>query len=292
MKSRRFDYVRPSSLQEALTLLAQSDGEAKLIAGGQSLVPLMAFRMTSASLLIDIARLTDLARIELTPQGVRLGALVRWRDIERDAGLAAAHPLLVRAVEHVAHYQIRNRGTVGGSCAHADPAAELPGITVVCDAEFDVASVRGTRVVPAAEFFQGPLTTALESDEMITAIRLPPWPAGRRFAFQEFARRRGDFAIVGVAAFYDTDAEGSCIDPHVGVIGVGDVPVRLAEVEAAMQGRPLTRGVIDEVAGIAGRVVDAQTDIHASADYRRALATVLLERALIEAAQLSSERAA
>lgn len=292
MKSRRFDYVRPASLQEALSLLAEADGEAKLIAGGQSLVPLMAFRMTSAALLIDIARLTDLARIDLTPQGVRLGALVRWRDIERDRRLASAHPLLVRAVEHVAHYQIRNRGTVGGSCAHADPAAELPSITVACDAEFDVASVRGTRVVPAAEFFQGPLTTALEADEMITAIRLPLWPAGRRFGFQEFARRRGDFAIVAIAAFYDTDAEERCVDPHVGVIGVGDVPVRLAEVEAAMQGRQLTRAVIDDVARIAGRVVEAQTDIHASADYRRSLATVLLERALAEAAQLQSERAA
>jgi carbon-monoxide dehydrogenase medium subunit len=292
MKSRQFDYVRPSSLDEALALLAQSDGEAKPIAGGQSLVPLMALRMTSASLLIDISRLPGLARIDIGDDGVRLGPLVRWREIEHDARLAAAHPLLVQAVAHVAHYQIRNRGTVGGSCAHADPAAELPGIAVTCDATLELASVRGRRTVAAAEFFQGPLMTALAPDELIVAIRLPRWPGRRRFGFDEFARRRGDFAIVGVAAFYDLDGDERAIDPHVGVIGIGDTPVRLGEVEAAIAGKRVTRAVVEEAGRIAGRVVAAQSDIHASAEYRRALATVLVERVLVAAAGLETERAA
>ena len=152
--------------------------------------------------------------------------MVRWRDILEDVRLAKAHPLLVAAVEHVAHYQIRNRGTVGGSMAHADPAAEMPGIAVTCDAQIGVVGKAGSRVIAAGDFFQGPLMTALEADEIITEIRLPAWPGKRRFGFQEFARRRGDFAMAAAAVFYDDDS-GKARNAHVGVIGVGDRPMRL-----------------------------------------------------------------
>ena len=170
---------------------------------------------------------------------MRLGALVRWRDIQDDKRLAPAHPLLQAAIAHVAHYQIRNRGTVGGSCAHADPAAEMPGIAVTCDAEITAMGKGGERVIKAADFFLGALTTALKPDEILTEVQLPAWPAARRFGFQEFARRRGDFAMAGVALFYDPDG-GKAANAHVGVIGVGDRQRRLGEGRGRAQ-RPCGR---------------------------------------------------
>src|SRR6266849_7258755 len=173
MKLPAFEYACPATLAEAVALLASRD-EAKALAGGQSLVPMMAFRIASPSLLVDLRKLSDLRRIEITKEGVRLGAMVRWRDIEDDTRLATAHPLLKAAIAHVAHYQIRNRGTVGGSVAHADPAAEMPGIAVTCDAEIAVVGPGGPFVVNANDFFIAPLTTVLGTDEIITEIRLPP----------------------------------------------------------------------------------------------------------------------
>src|SRR5712691_4786324 len=208
MKLPRFEYACPTTLSEAVALLASHDGEAKALAGGQSLVPMLAFRMASPALLVDLRKLPGLREIKIGDDGVRLGAMVRWRDILDDARLERAHPLLVAAVEHVAHYQIRNRGTVGGSLAHADPAAEMPGIVVACEAEIAVAGTAGARVIAAADFFQGPLTTALAPDEIIVEVRLPKWPARRRWGFQEFARRRGDFAMAAAAVFYDLDDGG------------------------------------------------------------------------------------
>jgi carbon-monoxide dehydrogenase medium subunit len=165
------------------------------------------FRLAAPSLLVDLRKLAHLRDIKISADGVRLGALVRWRDIEDDERLTRAHPLLKAAVAHVAHYRIRNRGTVGGSMAHADPAAEMPGIAVTCEAEITVGK-SGSRVIRAADFFLGALTTALESDEVITEIRLPPWPAERRWGFQELARRRGDFAMAAAAVFYEQDGDG------------------------------------------------------------------------------------
>src|ERR1700683_1040171 len=222
MKLPPFEYACPTTISEAVALLASHDGEAKPLAGGQSLVPMLAFRVTAPALLVDLRKLAELRTITIAADGVRLGAMVCWRDILEDKTLAAAHPLLVAAVEHVAHYQIRNRGTVGGSLAHADPAAELPGIVVTCDAEIAVLGSAGPRVIAAADFFRGPLTTALTADEIITEIRLPPWPARRRFGFAEFARRRGDFALAGAALFYDEDGAGRAVNAHAGAIGVAD----------------------------------------------------------------------
>src|SRR6476660_3265151 len=243
MKLPPFDYACPATLPEAVQLLASSD-DAKAIAGGQSLVPMLAFRLSQPSLLVDLRKLADLRGIRISDKGVTLGAMVRWRDIEDDERLETAHPLLKAAIAHVAHYQIRNRGTVGGSIAHADPAAEMPGIAMTCDAEISVVGKSGARVIQAADFFQGALTTALASDEIIVDIRLPAWPARRRWGFEEFARRRGDFAMAAAAVFYDQSEDGKARNAHVGVIGVADRPLRLPAVEEVLNGRTIDQATI------------------------------------------------
>jgi carbon-monoxide dehydrogenase medium subunit len=280
MKLPAFEYACPATLAEAVALLAAGGGDAKVLAGGQSLVPMMAFRVASPALLVDLRKLAELRRINIAADGVRLGAMARWRDIEDDARLDAAHPLLKAAVAEVAHYQIRNRGTVGGSIAHADPAAEMPGITVTCDAEIAVVGRAGRRVICAADFFVAPLITALAADEIIVEIRLPAWPAKRRWAFKEFARRRGDFAMAGTALIYDMDADGKARNAHVGAIGVGDRPQRLAAAEAAINGQTVDIATSERAGAAASAAVTPQSDIHASAAYRKALLGTLVERAL------------
>jgi carbon-monoxide dehydrogenase medium subunit len=284
MKLPPLEYACPATLAEAVALLAAHGGEARAIAGGQSLMPMLAFRVVAPALLVDLRKLPGLKEIAIAADGVRLGAMVRWRDIEDDARLASAHPLLKAAVEHVAHYQIRNRGTVGGSIAHADPAAEMPGIAVTCDAEIAVTGSKGSRVVRADDFFVGALTTALDHDEIITEIRLPAWPAKRRWGFREFSRRRGDFAMAAAALFYDQDASGKAMNAHVGVIGLGDRPRRIPEVEAVINGQVVDEALMERAAEVTTATVEAQEDIHASAAYRRSLAGTMVERALRSAA--------
>jgi carbon-monoxide dehydrogenase medium subunit len=284
MKLPPLEYACPTTLSEAVALLAARDGDAKALAGGQSLVPMMAFRLATPSLLVDLRKLAELRAIKVSKDGVVLGAMTRWRDIEDDARLRTAHPLLLAAVAHVAHYQIRNRGTVGGSIAHADPAAEMPGIAVTCQAEIAVVGTAGARVIKAADFFLGALTTALTPDEIIVEIRLPAWPQQRRFGFQEFARRRGDFAMAGAAVFYDQDASGKAQNARVGVIGIGDKPHRLGAVETILNGRAIDEATIAKAEAAASAAVDPQADIHASAAYRRSLVGTMVERALKSAA--------
>jgi aerobic carbon-monoxide dehydrogenase medium subunit len=283
MKLPPFDYACPTTLPEAIALLASHD-DAKPIAGGQSLVPMLAFRLAQPTLLVDLRKLADLRGIRISDAGVTLGAMVRWRDIEDDERLETAHPLLRAAISHVAHYQIRNRGTVGGSIAHADPAAEMPGIAITCDAEIAVVGKSGAHVIQAADFFQGALTTALTPDEIIVEIRLPAWPAGRRWGFQEFARRRGDFAMAAAAVFYDQDERGKARNAHVGVIGVGDRPLRLTAVEDVLNGQSIDEATIAKADAATSAAVDPQDDIHASAAYRRSLVGTMVERALKNAA--------
>jgi carbon-monoxide dehydrogenase medium subunit len=235
--------------------------------------------MAAPKLLVDIAKLSALKGVTFHSDHVKIGALTRWCDVLNDPELRTRHPLLVEAISHTAHYQIRNRGTVGGSCAHADPAAEMPAIAVTCDAELEVISVRGTRVIAASDFFAGVLTTTLESDELLVAVRLPTWPVARRFGFQEFARRTGDFAIAGCAVFWD-DVEGRCSNTHVGVFGVGETPVRLPEAETALNNRAISPKVIAEATAALQKSVAPQDDIHASGAYRNALLAVLFERSL------------
>jgi carbon-monoxide dehydrogenase medium subunit len=278
VKLPQFEYAAPETLDEALALLASRRG-AKVLAGGQSLIPTMAFRLAAPAMLVDLRKIPDLNRIEAATDFTTLGARVRWRDIQDHRELKRAQPLLVAAIEHVAHYQIRNRGTVGGSLAHADPAAELPGIAVTCDAEIHVKGKSGSRIVKAADFFVGALSTVLADDELIVALRLPCWPAKRRWGFQELSPRRGDFAYAGVAAFYDLD-EGKAKNAHIGVIGACARPHRIAEAEAALNGRVPDAAAIRDAAAAAEKAVDPPSDLHASAAYRRSLVGTLLERAL------------
>ena len=283
MKLPAFDYRSPESIDAAIRILREEAGAAKVIAGGQSLIPLLAFRLAAPSVLVDLRDIPGLNGIEIGEDGISIGAMVRWCDIENHSALRVAHPLLTAALAHVAHYQIRNRGTVGGSVAHADPAAEMPGVVVTCEATIAVTGKSGARVIPADSFFQGALTTALAPDELITEIRFPAWPAGRRFGFEEFALRRGDFALAAAAVFYDEDAGGCAANAHVGVIGVGDRPVRLATVEAALDGARVDAAAIARAAAAASAAVDPQDDIHASAAYRRSLVGTMVERALLSA---------
>jgi len=284
MKMPAFDYACPATLAEAVALLAAHDGDAKVLAGGQSLLPVLAFRLAAPKLLVDLRKLADLRHIRITHNGVALGAMVRWCDIESDVRLRTAHPLLLEAITHVAHYQIRNRGTVGGSIAHADPAAEMPGIAMTCEAEIVVLGAGGTRTIKAQDFFQGALTTALKADEIIVEIRLPFWPVARRWGFQEFARRRGDFALAAAAVFYDIDAGGKATNAHVGVIGVADRPLRLPTVEAVINGTAIDDATIAKADAATSSAVNPDGDIHGSAAYRKSLAGTMVERALKTAA--------
>jgi aerobic carbon-monoxide dehydrogenase medium subunit len=283
MKLPPFEYACPTTISEAVALLAAHDGDAKPLAGGQSLVPMLAFRIAAPALLVDLRKLSELRQIRTADDGITLGAMVRWRDILDDARLCTAHPLLVAAVAHVAHYQIRNRGTIGGSLAHADPAAEMPGIVLTCDATIAVVGAAGVRIVAAADFFLGPLTTTLKSDEIITEVRLPAWPAKRRFGFQEFSRRRGDFAMAGAAVFYDED-RGKAKNAHVGAIGVADRPLRLGAVEEVVNGSTVDEATIAKAEAAASASVSPADDIHAGGEYRKALIGVMVERALRAAA--------
>src|SRR5262245_39300158 len=269
MKLPPFDYACPTTLPEAVQLLSAPEGDAKPIAGGQSLVPMLAFRLAQPTLLVDLRKLADLRGIKISQKGVTLGAMVRWREIEDDARLAAAHPLLKAAVAHIAHYQIRNRGTVGGSLAHADPAAELPGIAVTCDADIVAHGSAGPRVIAAADFFRGALMTALRSDEIVTEIRFPAWPRQRRYGFREFARRRGDFALAAAAVTFE-EAQQKFRNVRVGAIGIGDRPMRLKPAERALEGGVITDAAIAGCAAAASSAVDPPDDIHASGDYRKA----------------------
>jgi carbon-monoxide dehydrogenase medium subunit len=244
----------------------------------------MAFRLSDPAILVDLRKLPGLQAIEIDGHSIRLGAMVRWRDIEEDVGLRDACPILAEAIAHVAHYQIRNRGTVGGSLAHADPASEMPGLAVLCDAAIEIEGQTGQRTVSAHDFFVGPLTTTLKADELIVGVRLARWPKHRRWAFEEFAIRRGDFALAAVGLFYDQDDAHRVSNAHISVIAATDIPRRLPAAEAALNGKVIDEETILAAAGAAAAAVDPPHDIHASRDYRRALVATLLSRALRRAA--------
>ena len=284
MKPAPFDYQAPGTLREAIDLLA-SNPEASVIAGGQSLMPVLAFRLATPSLLVDLRRLPGLGSIAVGDDGFRLGALVRWRDIEGDRRLGAGAPLLHAAVAHVAHYQIRNRGTVGGGLAHADPAAELPGVAVTCEGEITLFGPVGSRTVRAGDFFTGPLSTLRQPDEIITELHLSKWPSSRRWAFRKYARRDGDFALAGILLFYDEDRQGALSNAHIGVIGACPRPHRLTAVETLLNGHIIDDGLIRQAAATAAEEVDPPDDLHGDAAYRRGLVATLIARGLRAAAQ-------
>ncbi|HEY0219396.1 MAG TPA: xanthine dehydrogenase family protein subunit M [Afipia sp.] len=285
MKPPVFDYASPSTIEEAVQLLTSRNGNAKVISGGQSLMPMLAFRISLPELLVDLKHLKNLDRITIDDTGVRLGAKVRWCDIEVDTRLATGHPLLAEAIKHVAHYQVRNRGTVGGSVAHADPSAEMPGIAMTCDAVMTIVGPNGIRTERAEDFFIGPLQTTLEPDEVLTEVCLPAWKPDRKWGFLEFARRKGDFAMAGVALFYDLSASNEIQDAHVGAIGIADRPIRLQMVEELLNGKQVNASLIAEASALARRTVDPPSDIHAPSEYRAALVGTLLSRALIRSSR-------
>lgn len=286
MKFAPFDYLAPTTPQAVVELLASHGGDAKLLAGGQSLLPTMAFRLAQPTLLIDLGKVVALRHISLDAGQIVLGAGARWCDIELHQELKCAHPLLVQAVRHIAHYAIRNRGTVGGSLAHADPAAELPCIAVTCDARLQLLGAKGERTVEAAQFFTGALSTVLSQDELIVSMQMSAWPPGRRWAFREFARRPGDFALAGVALYFDVDGDGLAIDAHVGAIGSSGHASRLPGTEAVLNGSQITHETSRQVAQRAFAEFEPADDHHANADYRRSVFATLVERALDDAMTL------
>ncbi len=279
MKLPAFDYACPRTLEEATALLAEACGDAKVIAGGQSLLPFMAFRLAAPGLLVDLRKIAGLTGIEVGDEEIRLGAMVRWRDILDSAALAHALPLLPAAIGHVAHYQIRNRGTLGGSLAHADPASEFPCIAVLCGASVDVVGAGGRRTLPAGDLIAGPMETTLGDDEIIVAVRFPRWPEGRRWAFDEFALRHGDLAIAAVAACYDMDGP-HIANARVAVMGATDTPQRVPEAEDALNGRAPGDDTFGTAAEAASAAIEPTEDLHAGAAYRRALVGTLLRRGL------------
>jgi carbon-monoxide dehydrogenase medium subunit len=283
MKLPPFEYRCPATLAEAIDILASNPGSARPLAGGQTLLPILAFRLADPAILVDLRKLPGLDRIEIDDTNIRLGAMVRWRDIEEQAELGAACPILREAIGHVAHYQIRNRGTVGGGLAHGDPASEMPGLAVLCDATIEITGAAARRSLPAASFFHAPLETALAPDELIAGVTIPRWRPQRRWAFEEFAMRRGDYALAAIGVFYDEDA-GRIRNAHVGVIAATDIPRRLATAEAVLNGRTLDESAISAAAEAASAEVRPPHDIHASEAYRRSLVGTLVERALRRAA--------
>lgn len=283
MKPPPFEYLAVESLEGALETLAANGDEAKVLAGGQSLMPLLAFRLARPSILVDLNRVGGLDRVDLDAGTLTVGALARQRTLERLPALAERCPMIVEAIRLIGHVAIRNRGTVGGSLAHADPAAEWPGLAVILDGDIEIASVRGTRTVPAHEFFVSYFTTALEPDEVVTQIRLP-LPNGRSGScFLELARRHGDFALAGVGALVTLGDDGAASDVRLGLIGVGDRPVRPTAAEGLLRGRVPDDDAIAETAAAVASEIEPTGDIHASEAYRRELAVVLTRRALTAA---------
>lgn len=286
MKPAAFAYHRPATLDEALALLAASGGEAKPLAGGQSLIPAMNFRLARPGALVDLNGLAELAYLRPAEGGVAIGAMTRQRAVEESPLVRRAAPLVAEAMPFIAHAQIRNRGTVGGSLAHADPAAELPAVMLALDARFVARSGSCARTIPAALFFTGLFSTALTPDELLVEIRLPPLPAQSGTAFAEVARRRGDYALVGVAAVLGLDARGRCRDARIALLSVGSGPVLAGEAARLLAGE-LPSDELWRAAGAAAATkdIDPPADIHAGAAYRRQLAAVLTRRALERACE-------
>lgn len=284
MKSAPFEYTRPESLAEACALLAEHGGDAKLIAGGQSLVPMMAMRLARPAWLVDINRLGELKHLELRDGALVVGAAVRQCVIERNADARRSLPLMHQALKWVGHVQTRNRGTVGGSVVHADPSAEIPLVACVLDAALVLRDESGASEVPAREFFFAPMVTAIAPEQCLAEIRFPVWKEARiGSAFEEVSIRHGDFALVSACAQVALDADGKCLRAELGIGGASPFPHALPEIGAMLAGRMLDDKAIAEAADAAAGLIDPDGDLHATADYRRHLARVLAARVLTAA---------
>jgi len=281
MKPAPFKYIAAASVEHALALKSEYGDEARFLAGGQSLVPTLNFRLAQPAVLIDINPLTALSGIAReNGHAVRIGALTRYRTLERDPLITEAVPLMREALPYIAHPQIRNRGTLGGNLAHADPASEMPAIVLALGGRLRAQSAKGERWIEAPEFFVGPLTTALAGDEMLTEIEIPPLPARSGACFMEVARRRGDFALIGVVAVLTLGDNARCKSARLALCGAGETPVDVRESAQVLSGQSITDAAIDHVAAAVQNNIDPPGSIHAGKDFQRHLAGVLVKRAL------------
>src|SRR5438128_615112 len=286
MKPPKFRYFAPQSVEEALALLAEHADGARVLAGGQSLVPLMNMRLVQPSVLVDINGIDELAYIKAWDGGLAIGTLTRDAALVGDRTVAGSLPVLTEAAHCVGHPAIRNRSTVGGSIAHADPAAELPAVMLALNAEFEVRSRPGSRTVSAQDFFKGYLSNDLKEGELLTELRVPGLPARAGSAFVEFSRREGDYALAGVAAVIALDEDGTIADARLGLCSVGPAPVRPQAAEALLRGqRPGEEAWAAAASAVVSVLDNPLSDIHGSADYRRHLAGVLTRKALAIAAE-------
>ncbi len=286
MKPAAFDYYAPTEVDEALAVLAEHGDDAKLLAGGQSLMPMMNMRLATPQVVVDINRVAGLDGVTPTSDGgLTIGAMTRQRTLERAPEIRQHCPVMADAMPLLGHFQIRNRGTIGGSVVHADPAAELPAVLMALEAELVLRSAEHERVVPADEFFVTFLTTATEPDELLTEIRLPAWSTAWGWDVQEVSRRQGDFALVGSVAMVQVDAAETCQAARLVLFGVGDTPVRVASAEARMAGQRLDDAVLQEVADIVTEALEPEGDIYASATYRKEVGGVMARRTLQQARQ-------
>jgi carbon-monoxide dehydrogenase medium subunit len=281
MKPAKFDYVKPAALNEAIEALAATDGEGKVLAGGQSLLPLLNFRMVRPTVLVDINGLKELSFIETRGDRVVIGALTRHREIEQSPLIASKLPVMSAAMRHVAHLAIRNRGTIGGSLSHADPAAELPMMALFYGATIVAEGPSGRRNIPADEFFVDALTNCLEPDEIVVEIEFPIL-AHDGWAFEEVARRFGDFALASIAVAIRREQTGIA-DIRIGVMGVADTPLRLIGVEQELGGAKVDSSMPDRFSGLVTAATSPNSDLHASAEYRKHLLGALARRAMATA---------
>lgn len=282
MKPPAFEYVKVTTVDGAIDALTAYGGDAKLLAGGQSLVPMLNFRLLSPKALIDINSIAALDGLEARPDGgLRIGALTRHYDLMTSLAVRRHVPVLAEAMSHVAHVAIRNRGSIGGSLSHADPSAELPMMAVLLEGTLRLIGPSGSRELPASEFFRGALSTALASDEVLTEIMLPP-AIGRGWGFREFARRAGDFALAAAAAIMSV-ADGRVCEVRLAVTGVGETPLRIHRAEALLQGRALDADALKDVSGALQTAIEPPDDLHASSAYRRHLVGGLVGKVLEDA---------
>ncbi len=281
MKPAPFDYVAPASLDEAVSALASGDGDAKVLAGGQSLIPMLALRLARPATLVDINRLPGLDGLREASGVLEIGALVRQRALERWA--ASRSPLFAEVLRHVAHPPIRNRGTIVGNVVHADPASELPALLLCLEGVVMARGPRGERVIPADRFYRAPLTTALGADELATAVRFTLPPAGAGWGFAEVSRRHGDFALVGAVAVLTRAGDGTVTRARLAFFGAGGTPSRGLAAERALEGRAPSPALLAETARAAAAALSPDGDIHATAGYRRRVAATLAERTLTAA---------
>jgi aerobic carbon-monoxide dehydrogenase medium subunit len=288
VKPPPFTYQAPTTLDEALGLLTEHGDEAKVLAGGQSLMPVLAMRLARPDVIVDVNRVPGLADIRHEGDTLTLGAMIRHATLEHDPVVAAALPLLSRVAPHIGHFPIRNRGTLGGSLAHADSAAEWPAVAIALDAEIDVANSAGSRTVPALEFFVSTFTTTLQAEEMLVGVRFPTWGTGSGYAIEELARRSGDFALAGVVCAVHVEA-GKVAKAGVALLGMGSVPVRLAALEAELIGSTPADLDLEGLCEAAVADLDAPSDIHASGGYRRRIAAALTARALARALEEAAD---